>query len=220
MRSTKIAAVALTGALSLSLAACGSSSDTAGSGSSSSAAAPAGPVTANLTNVMSGMTQVTLDSGFVSALTMLKVTPSPFGKATIEGGVATFPITSGNVDVMDPAKASPYITGMLNHEGSGLTLTVPNLKVTIKNFVVDPGTSMLTGDVTANDKPAVQGAPLFILDGSTLMPVRVEGTDAIVQGTTVKMTMAAAGLLNKTFGVTAFKEGLVIGVAKITVPTK
>ena len=42
----------------------------------------------------------------------------------------------------------------------------------------------------------------------------------MLQGTTVKLKAPAADLLNKTFGVDALKDGLVIGVAKITVNTK
>ena len=41
----------------------------------------------------------------------------------------------------------------------------------------------------------------------------------MLAGTTVKLKAEAAELLNTTFGVDALKEGLVIGVAKITVNT-
>ena len=46
-----------------------------------------------------------------------------------------------------------------------------------------------------------------------------DGT-AVLEGTTVKLKQEAADLLNKTFGITALKGGLVIGVAKITINTK
>ena len=41
----------------------------------------------------------------------------------------------------------------------------------------------------------------------------------MLEGTTVKLKAEAAQLLNQTFGVDALKEGLVIGVAKITINT-
>ena len=41
----------------------------------------------------------------------------------------------------------------------------------------------------------------------------------MLEGTTVKLKDEAAELLNQTFGVDALTEGLVIGVAKITVNT-
>ena len=44
--------------------------------------------------------------------------------------------------------------------------------------------------------------------------------NAVLQGTTVKLSPEAAGLLNKTFSTDALKGGLVIGIATITVPTE
>ena len=41
----------------------------------------------------------------------------------------------------------------------------------------------------------------------------------MLEGTTVKLKKEAAGLLNDTFKIDALKEGLVIGIAKITVNT-
>ena len=75
---------------------------------------------------------------------------------------------------------------------------------------------MLTGDVSANGTSVVQDAPLFFLDGSTLQPLRIEGGDAILEGTQVKLTKAAADLLNPTYKTTAVQEFALVGVAKIT----
>jgi hypothetical protein len=68
---------------------------------------------------------------------------------------------------------------------------------------------------------AAADAPLFFLDGRTLKPLQAndDGT-AVLEGTTVKLKAEAAELLNTTFGIDALTEGLVIGVAKITVNTK
>ncbi len=75
---------------------------------------------------------------------------------------------------------------------------------------------MLTGDVSANGTSVVQDAPLFFLDGSTLQPLRTEGSNAILEGTTVSLTKEAADLLNQTYKTTALAEFFKVGVAKIT----
>jgi len=86
--------------------------------------------------------------------------------------------------------------------------------------VVDPGASLPTGKVSVDGAVAADSAPLFFLDGRTLEPLRTtDDGRAVLEGTTVKLKAEAADLLNKTFGVDALEEGLVIGVAKITINT-
>jgi hypothetical protein len=85
--------------------------------------------------------------------------------------------------------------------------------------VVDPGASLLTGKVAVNGGVAVETAPLFLLDGRALQPLKTAGSTAMPEGTTVKLKDEAATLLNDTFGTDAPAGGLVIGVAKITVTT-
>jgi hypothetical protein len=214
------------GALAAGVTACGSSTNNnSRSGSSSSSAAPrSGKVKplAEITSLSGKSTSVKLDTGFVSALSSLKVQPGTVGDAKLtSGGSAVFPITGGTVKYFKPGSVSPYVQGEIDHDGSGLSLTAGATKVDLENFVVDPGKSQLTGKVTVNGKTAAPSAPLFFLDGRTLQPLKVNkgnGT-AVLEGTTVKLTQAAADLLNKTFKVTALKKNLVIGVAKITVNT-
>lgn len=169
------------------------------------------------------MTQVILDEGFVDALTTLKVTPGTVGGATIKGGVASFPITGGNVTYYDPTTDfRPFVQGSISHDGSGLSLTAGGKKVELTDFVVDPGTSVLSGKVSVDGEVAAESAELFILDGSTLEPLRVDesaGT-AVLEGTTVKLKGSAAELLNTTYGIDDLSEGLVIGIAKITLNTQ
>ncbi|MBA2516346.1 MAG: hypothetical protein H0V22_03375 [Solirubrobacterales bacterium] len=148
--------------------------------------------------------------------------PGPVGDAKItKGGAAIFPITGGNVTYYEPGSVSPYVQGIIDHDGSGLSLTAGKTKVELEDFVVDPGGSVLTGKVSVNGKEAVPSAPLFFLDGRTLNPLEAKdnGT-AVLQGTTVKLKAEAAELLNQTFKIDALKAGLVIGVATITVNTK
>jgi hypothetical protein len=143
------------------------------------------------------------------------------GDATIKGATASFPITGGSVTYYEPGTVSPFVQGTIDHDGSGLSLTGGGKTVELTDFVVDPGTSTLTGTVTVDGEQAATDAPLFFLDGRTLQPLKVnEGNGtAVLQGTTVKLKDESAALLNETFGVDALAGGLKVGVATITVNT-
>ncbi len=209
------AAVLMIAALSFAVAACGSDDST----SDATSAEDVKPV-AEIDPLTGVDTQVTLDAGFVEALTALKVAPGPVGDAEItKDGVAVFPITGGNVTYYDPASpVRPYVQGVIDHEGSGLSLTAGKTEVELTDFVIDPGTSVLTGTVSVNGKEAATDAVLFDLDGSTLAPLKTNPDgSATLEGTTVLLSDDAAGLLNDTFGITDLKGGLVIGISSITV---
>jgi hypothetical protein len=176
---------------------------------------------ANLPKVTGKSTAVKLDAGFVEALTTLKVTPGAVGSAKItKGGSAVFPITSGHVKYYKPGSVSPYVQGVLRHNGSGLSLAAGGTTVKLTNFVIDPGTSHLSGKVSANGKTVAKSVTLFTLDGRSLKPLKTSGNHAILAGTKVKLRKEAAELLNKTFKVTAFKDQFLIGVATITLNLK
>ena len=218
MQFKTLAAVAA--ALALGVSACGGDDSDAGS-TTTAAAKPAATPVATIPALTGKDTAVTLDAGFVKALGDLKLTPAPVGTAEIsKEGVASFPITGGNVKYFTPGTESPYVQGMIDHDGSGLSLTGGGKKVELTDFEVDPGKSVLTGKVSVDGKVAAESAPLFFLDGRTLKPLETgENGTAILEGTTVKLKAEAADLLNQTFGVTALEPGLVIGIAKITVNT-
>ncbi len=208
-----LAILASVSVLAVGAAACG---DDEQSDSTAAKTAPA-PV-AQIDSLSGRSTDVALDKGFVQALGTLKLTPAPVGDGSIsKAGVASFPITGGNVTYYKPGSVSPYVQGEIDHAGSGLSLTGGGKTVKLTNFVVDPGKSVLTGKVTVDGKVAAESAPLFFLDGRTLQPLKAAGSTAVLQGTTVKLKDEAASLLNDTFGTDALKGGLVIGVAKITV---
>ena len=216
------AIIATAAALALGATACGSdeSSSSSGASSGSGSSEQAKPV-ADIPSLSGKSTAVALDPGFVDALTKLKLTPSPLGDATIsEQGVASFPITGGNVKYFKPGTVSPFVQGEIDHDGSGLQLKGGGKTVDLTDFVVDPGASVLTGKVTVDGKEAAASAPLFFLDGRTLKPLesKPNGT-AVLEGTTVKFKDESAQLLNDTFGVTALEGGLPVGIAKITVNT-
>jgi hypothetical protein len=209
-------------ALALGVAACGDDEDTtpAASGSESSQTENTPKPVAEVPELTGETTAVKLDAGFVDALGTLKLTPAPVGDGAIENGSAKFPITGGNVKYYEPGTVSPFVQGRIDHEGSGLSLTGGGKKVELTDFVIDPGKSVLTGTVTVDGEEAAPSAPLFFLDGRTLEPLRTtDDGRAVLEGTTVKLKAEAADLLNKTFGVDALEEGLVIGVAKITINT-
>ncbi len=208
--------VAVVAALSFAVAACGDDDSTTADATSAEDVKPV----AEISDLTGDVTEVTLDSGFVQALTDLKVTPGPVGDAEIsKDGVASFPITGGNVTYYDPASpVRPFVQGIIDHNGSGLSLSAGDTTVELTDFVIDPGTSELTGTVTANGKEAATDALLFDLDGSTLNPLKSNPNgSATLEGTTVELSSDAAALLNETFGIDALKGGLVSGVSSITV---
>lgn len=169
-------------------------------------------------------TSVKLDAGFLEALDSLKVTPAAVGDGKItEANLAIFPITGGNVTYYKPGTVSPFVQGMIDHDGSGLSLEAGGKRVELIDFVVDPGGSVLTGTVMLDGREAAPaGTPLFFLDGRTLKPLAVDPTERLarLRGTTVKLKREAAELLNQTFEIDALKAGLEIGVATITVNTR
>ncbi|UJA21777.1 hypothetical protein HJD18_00615 [Thermoleophilia bacterium SCSIO 60948] len=216
----------LLAALAFGAAACGDdeessggSSSGSGSGSAESSEASTEPL-AEIDPLTGDVTEVTFDKGFVDALTQLKVAPGPVGDGEISNaGVASFPITGGDVTYYDPASSvRPYVQGEIDHMGSGLSLTAGDTVVELTDFVVDPATSELTGTVSANGKVAAEDALLFNLDGSTLKPLK-ENSDgsATLEGTQVLLSDDAAKLLNKTFGIKDLKGGLLVGISSITV---
>lgn len=212
MRSYKFtrfaAAAAVSAALVGGLAACGDDSK---------ADEPATPV-ATLTNLTGDKTEVVVDPGFLAGLTSLKLTPGVVGTAKLTDGTLSFPITGGNATYYTPGTRTPYVESSIQHDGSGISLSDGKTKVELTNFVIDAGTSMLTGDVSANGKSVVKGAPLFFLDGRTLEPLKVDKSkgQGVLYGTTVSLTKAAADLLDQTYGTDALTEYFKVGIARIT----
>ena len=221
MNRKTIAGLAATALVALPLSAC-SNSDQASASSASSASKPAGPPKpVAVVDALTGeSTAIKLDKGFTDALTALKLTPGVVGSAKLAGGSLIFPITGGNVTVFKQGEVSPYVIGQIQHEGSGLSLSAGGTKVELTNFNVDPGSSKVYGDVTVNGKVAATSAFLFSLDGRTLKPLAMQGSNAVLEGTRVAISPVAAPVLNKVFKTNAVKQGLLVGIAKITVATK
>ena len=216
--------IATAGLLVAGMTACSMDSNTPAKSPSASASASeeaADPTPIASIPALDGVdTQVTLDQGFVDALTSLKLTPGVTGDATLVDGALHFPITGGNVDYYDPAaKYRPYVQGEIDHEGSGITLSNEDesIVVGLSDFVIDPGTSRLTGTVTANGEKVADDVFIFNLDGSTLKPLATDSDgNAVLEGTRVLVSSDAAALLNKTFDTDAVTDTLLVGIAKIT----
>jgi hypothetical protein len=223
MQLRRSAVLASAAALALGVGACGGDEEVAESIPAAQSTPEATPTpVAQIDELTGRTTAVALDPGFLEALDSLGVTPGPVGDAEItEDGSAVFPITGGNVTYYEPGSVSPFVQGSIEHDESGLSLEAGGTKVELTDFVIDPGKSVLTGTVSADGEVAAEEAPLFFLDGRTLDPLKTKdnGT-AVLQGTTVKLKAEAADLLNKTFGIEDLKEGMEIGIAKITVDTQ
>jgi len=85
--------------------------------------------------------------------------------ATMAGSntVVAFPITGGHISLFDKsvqANGTPWIQGEVDHSG-GLTFSAGGKEVTVTNFIVDPGKSLLTAAAGAQ-------VPLLFLDGTNV----------------------------------------------------
>ncbi len=161
-------------------------------------------------------TAVKLDSGTATALQGLGVAVAPVGSATFDAptSTVTFPITGGIAAIHSDLGFKPgYIEGSIIHQGSGLSFNKGSVTVTLTDFVVDPGDSILTA--TVNGTPSV---PLLALDG-TNVKVSMDGTNVVLDGTVAKLTDTAATALNGAFGTTAFTPGLALGTVHLIVAT-
>ena len=237
MTSPKLSAAVLAGLLTVSLAACGSNDASTGSSAASttapapattstttsapSSAASSPKVLAMLDKISGESTTVTLDPMFVKGLTALKLTPGVVGKTKLtKAGELVFPITGGSATLYEQGTtgSDPFIVGVVEHDGQGLTLSAGGKTVTLKNFDVDAGKSEIRTDITLGKMKVGDDVPTFIADGTNLQyPPTMEGKNAILEGTEVKLTAGAAEALNEAFGTDALTEGFPVGVAKIAV---
>ena len=185
------------------------------SGSTSTYNASQDRVTA-LPSLRGTSTTLTVDPAVLSTLGSAGLGLTPTGSATAANpGAVTFPITAGFAAIHADRGFSPgYVVGTIDHQGGGIRLgpSAPGgsgPSVTLSDFVVDPGDSVLTG--TVNGKI---GVPLFFLDGSKLSVKPTTG-GATLDGTVAQLTGVAAGALDKAFGTQAFSAGMVVGTVHL-----
>jgi hypothetical protein len=206
----RTAALATTGVLALATAACGSSDGTralptAGRASKSPQA--------EFLTLKGVSTSVDLDPATVKVLSDNKVTVTPVAPATVSqnGGTTTvsFPITQGYVAVY-PTDQPSYIRGTFSHSG-GLTFTAGGKSLQVTDFIVNPGTSMLSATVGGSGSVA----QILDLDGTNVKVSQDAEGHTRLDGTVAKLSATGAEALDKTFGVSLFKAGIPLGVVHV-----
>ncbi len=150
-----------------------------------------------------GRTDLALDPAAGAALASLGVTPGLVGDAAANpDGSFGFPITGGKV-------AAATLAGDVRHSG-GISLTAGGTRVELTNFDIDTAERTLSANVTG-----VAGkVAILSLDLSAIQRTDGDGT-VTVADVPARLTKASADALNAAFGVTAFTEGLQLGVATI-----
>lgn len=161
--------------------------------------------------IAGGTTTVTLDPSTAAVLQKNGVSVAPVAPATATssgGSVAvTFPITGGEAFIF-PNGDLAFIRGDVVHSG-GLTFSGGGKSLTVTDFIVNPGTSLLTANVGGAQ------VPLFELDGRNVKVGSDGSGHPTLDGTVVRLSPQAAAALNATFGVSLFKEGIPVGTAHI-----
>ncbi|HTJ74278.1 MAG TPA: hypothetical protein VL337_02850 [Acidimicrobiales bacterium] len=208
----KASLTALVGVLALAGAACGSNSSSKSGTPAASSTQTKDMVTA-IPSLSGVGTSVAIDPGTAGALKSLGVALAPSGNATFDAATSTitFPITSGYAEIHSDQSYKPgYILGSIEHADSGFTLSAGPTKVTLSDFVVDPGNSILYGTVGGTPK-----VPLLTLDGTNVKVGSDSAGNVTLDGTVAKLTDTAAGALNKAFNVTALKAGIPLGTVHL-----
>lgn len=159
------------------------------------------PLFTSAAEITGNETRVELTSA--TTLTGLGLSIQPVGIGAIDavGPTAIFPITGGTVDDMSGA-------ALIEHDGSGLTLSAGTTSLLLLNFLIDTAQSKIIGDaVTIADDgtgmleaAALNDIDLFTLDGSL----------------NLFLTGAAAGAIETLFGVPGL-TGFEIGTASVDI---
>jgi hypothetical protein len=171
---------------------------------------PAGLPAQQTKTLFTGRTSVRLSSTFTSALSGLNVSVGRVFPSEIEGGVATFPVTGGAIDLVTAS-------GNILHSG-GLTLKAGDTKVTLQSFIIDTtsGNPVITGLVSVNGK-LLGRIPLFDLGlpAGFSLPLHLKENRLLLKGVGVTLDPQAAGALDAVFNVSAFMAGFPIGTAQV-----
>jgi hypothetical protein len=149
-----------------------------------------------------GETRLALDPAAGAALTSLGVKVDLVGSASAApDGALAFPIVGGELRTRD-------LAGWIEHDG-GIRLSAGGTELRLTRFVIDTSRGVLTA------KPGTgKRIDLLALDLSGAQ-VTVAGDDVTVGNVPASLTATAASALNATFGVSAFTEGLRLGVATV-----
>ena len=147
-----------------------------------------------------GSTKLVLDSGAVSALQSLGITPGLVGNAFQDHGALAFPITNPFLNA--------FATGTIKHSG-GISLTKGMTTVRLTDFWINVPAGTLSATVNGGSR-----VDILSLDyGQTKVHA---GWGRIVIGPVgASLTSGAASALNTAFNTTAFTKGLVLGQATV-----
>jgi hypothetical protein len=149
-----------------------------------------------------GETRLALDAAAGAALASLGVNLGVVGPAApaADGSIA-FPIAYGDLRTRD-------LVGFVVHDG-GISLSAGATRLELTRFVIDTRRGILTA------KPGKgKRIDLLKLDLSNAQ-VSVDGDRITVGNVPASLTATAASALNATFGVSAFAEDLLLGVATV-----
>lgn len=116
----------------------------------------------------------------------LGLSAQPFGTATANGATFTFPITGGSVSEGG---------ALIEHQGSGVTLSSVAATATVGNFLIDTALSLVSGDVIGGSS----GVTFFIFGSGDALP----GVELLISSdlaTVLTQTFNAPDLAGATFG--------------------
>lgn len=160
-----------------------------------------------------GSTDVTLSPTLTSALGSLGVKIGYDHPAVVSGATATFPITSGVIDLKTSA-------GTLLHSGS-LTFDAQSdaTKVSLQAFVISTASkpAVLSAEVVVNN--AVWGRyNVFdlMLPAGTTLPLKPTGNTLWLKGVKLTLDPSMSSMLNKVYGVSQFTPGFDVGTANVS----
>ena len=152
--------------------------------------------TAKASAITGGTTVVTFNQTLVDFVTDNEITPGALGTATLALPDITFPITGGD-----------FSTGLIEHDGSGLSLTRTlggvDFGLFLENFLIDTNVPNISGVVSLNGLPIGSGPlPLFDLAPSGSVPGTLD----------VALTVTSAAAITGLLGA-PIDAGTIIGTA-------
>jgi hypothetical protein len=162
----------------------------------------------NSQQVTSGTTVLTLDSTLVTALATNGITVTADAPATLSGSTATFPITTGSVD-LDTLVAVVSNSGALTFTDQDVTVIVGQFSIVAQQDTEPVALAEVIVNGTATGL-----YPAFDITGNVTRPAT--GTAVALTNLNVTLTAEGASLLNNAFGISSFAAGQVFGSASIT----
>lgn len=156
----------------------------------------AAPAQASEPSKTGGSTKVVIDPAVAKLVTSAGITPSAVAPATAGA-------TKGTVAAAFPITGYRFSNLTITHSG-GLTFKAGSKSITVGNFDIELAKLRVTGTAKGSAIGDAGRVPLFTIAPSSRYDLGLVG---------LKLTDTAAGALNTTFGVKAFKAGDTFGYA-------